>query len=352
MYVGNDIHGSIDTPVPYSFPEDETVQQIIFRSKLLSAADLLSCFPAFLESYVEVVDRMSEPSMCGGRESRDAFLLNDIRRRRIYTEMVSFFLEHFGDRDPAECCETPDLYLTLKRPRSDPVSPWRNQPATSTRCAMQIHAHAATGYRMKVTLVTKEEGSLVRYSPPLVQLWFYNSASRVGLIRSDAFVISHICHNGMCLNPWHVFLEGNCANLGRNTCGAGPACAHTPVCAIPGSKVASDVEDKVSRLRAWLTEMRLPYSVKIPSPCAGSRTRSYPMFEGAEGSSVHPFLVDGPTESLWQLQVHTCVVPPSMAGLFRNRLLLIPPPSGRLADELAAMDRADVSIVELGSESE
>lgn len=51
---------------------------------------------------------------------------------------------------------------------------------------------------------------------------------------------SHLCHNSMCLNPYHVCFESLEVNKGRNGCSGPPdKCGHTPRCFIPGPNIAS-----------------------------------------------------------------------------------------------------------------
>lgn len=47
--------------------------------------------------------------------------------------------------------------------------------------------------------------------------------------------LSHICHNGFCLNPLHLEFEVHSRNIHRNGCIDGENCSHThggPACAL------------------------------------------------------------------------------------------------------------------------
>lgn len=50
--------------------------------------------------------------------------------------------------------------------------------------------------------------------------------------------ISHLCHNKVCVNPYHLFLENTYINKSRSFCAhlgaAGLVCTHDPPCLVPG----------------------------------------------------------------------------------------------------------------------
>jgi hypothetical protein len=56
----------------------------------------------------------------------------------------------------------------------------------------------------------------------------------------DKYTVSHLCHNGWCLNPKHHVLENLADNKGRNGCPGGTACRHRVSCLIPGRYYAGD----------------------------------------------------------------------------------------------------------------
>ena len=50
----------------------------------------------------------------------------------------------------------------------------------------------------------------------------------------SGMTVSHLCHNEVCLNPWHVCMEWTGKSTGRNGCAGVALCAHITRCMVCG----------------------------------------------------------------------------------------------------------------------
>jgi hypothetical protein len=116
---------------------------------------------------------------------------------------------------------------------------------------VKIHAHlSAHGHQQYQFQASHKPNYRFRMAAPKAALGFCYPEKG----SQSNMTASHLCHNAVCLNPYHVCLESLEVNKGRNGC-AGPPnkCDHTPQCFIPGPNITSEDLSYIPTVQAFPT---------------------------------------------------------------------------------------------------
>lgn len=96
-----------------------------------------------------------------------------------------------------------------------------------------------TGGQYKIAY--KIQGKTLYFKPKKHRMWFYGCSNNIAKAETHSeYTVSHLCHNGNCLNPRHLVLESLAVNKSRNVCPGPTNCNHKPLCLVPGEQYDGD----------------------------------------------------------------------------------------------------------------
>jgi len=191
-----------------------------------------SCIPAFLHAFCVPV--LANPFIFQQMTSK-----NKPGRRHASAS----FHEGLGDRlttfvkaVPYARVDVPETFTFTKKTWTGIVKQFQRAlpPLVDIRDVNKCWALVLAAGRGYGTLHVKNQQFDKRFNAHRLIFKLYNPTTEVKL-GDRTMQVSHLCHNGMCINPAHLAFEGDLLNKDRTKCAHGSAelCPHDPKCIFP-----------------------------------------------------------------------------------------------------------------------